>query len=147
MKIKWMKMSALMISLAFSGSLWAEPISVVSSFSILGDVAQQIGGERVQVSNLVPADGDAHAYQLTGGDVKKLANAKLILINGLGLETGDVVRAVKNSKITYAEATAGISPIKHEEHEEQVVHLAWWVVQCSIWRFSHSDKRTKIFQI
>ena len=99
MKIKWMKMSALMISLAFSGSLWAEPISVVSSFSILGDVAQQIGGERVQVSNLVPADGDAHAYQLTGGDVKKLANAKLILINGLGLETGDVVRAVKNSKI------------------------------------------------
>lgn len=122
MKIKWMKMSALMISLAFSGSLWAEPISVVSSFSILGDVAQQIGGERVQVSNLVPADGDAHAYQLTGGDVKKLANAKLILINGLGLETGDVVRAVKNSKITYAEATAGISPIKHEEHEEHDHH-------------------------
>ncbi len=134
MLFKSIKISVLSISLLFSGSLWAKTLPVVSSFSILGDVAQQIGGERVRVTNLVPADGDAHAYQLTGGDVKKLSSAKLILINGLGLESGDVVRAVKNSKVPYSEATTGISGIEimqdghhqndgHDHHHEIDPHV------------------------
>lgn len=114
--MKLNKISILVMGLAFSGSLWAETLPVVSSFSILGDVAKQIGGERVSVNNLVPADGNAHGYQLTGGDIKKLSSAKLILINGLGLENGDVVRAVKNSKVRYAEAAAGITPIENHNH-------------------------------
>lgn len=109
------KPSVLAITLLFSGSLWAAELPVLSSFSILGDVAKQIGGERVSVTNLVPADGDAHAYQLSSGDAKKIATAKLVLINGLGLENGDLVRAIKQSKVPYAEATAGISPIKAED--------------------------------
>lgn len=112
---RMVKTSAWLVALTFSGSLFAAPLQVVSSFSILGDVAKQIGGERVQVSNLVAADADAHAYQLTSGDVKKLGAAQLILINGLGLEQGDVVRAVKQSKVPYAEATQGITPLKNEE--------------------------------
>lgn len=88
---------------------------MVSSFSILGDVAKQIGGDRVQITNLVPADGDAHAYQLSSGDMKKIAAAKLVLLNGLGLENGDLVRAVKQSKVAHAEAATGITPIKNEE--------------------------------
>ena len=113
---QWIKPTAFAVALAFSGSIWAaEPMPVVSSFSILGDVAQQIGGERVKVSNLVGADGDAHAYQLTGADVKKIAGAKLVLLNGLGLEKADVMRAVKQNNVAYAEATAGISPLKNEE--------------------------------
>ena len=47
--------------------------------------------------------------------MKKIAAAKLVLLNGLGLESGDVLRAVKQSKVAYAEATQGISPIKAEE--------------------------------
>ncbi|QMT31649.1 metal ABC transporter solute-binding protein, Zn/Mn family [Alysiella filiformis] len=112
-----MKLKTLVVTVAvlFSGSLNAETLSVVSSFSVLGDVAKQIGGERVSITNLVPADGDAHAYQLSSADAKKIASAKLVLLNGLGLENGDVMRAVKQSKVAYAEATAGISPIKNEE--------------------------------
>lgn len=119
MQTRFIKITVLSISLAFSGNLLAVPVSVVSSFSILGDVAKQIGGERVQVTSLVPADGDAHAYQLTGGDAKKISSANLILINGLGLESGDVVRAVQSSKVPYAEATKGITPIRHEEHDDE----------------------------
>ena len=115
MRQRVIKSTALVVALMFSGCLWAEALPVVTSFSILGDVAQQIGGERVQVTSLVGADQDAHAYQLTGGDVKKIAAAKLVLLNGLGLESGDVLRAVKQSKVPYAEATQGISPIKAEE--------------------------------
>ena len=115
MRQRVIKSTALAVALMFSGCLWAEALPVVTSFSILGDVAQQIGGERVRVTSLVGADQDAHAYQLTGGDVKKIAAAKLVLLNGLGLESGDVLRAVKQSKVPYAEATQGISPIKAEE--------------------------------
>ncbi len=121
------KTGAYLIALTFSGSLFAAPLHVVSSFSILGDVAKQIGGERIQVSNLVAADADAHAYQLTSGDVKKLGEAQLILLNGLGLEQGDVVRAVKQSKVPYIEATQGIAPLKNEDgahhhHHDEAGH-------------------------
>lgn len=109
------KTSALTVLLTFSGCLMAAPLQVVSSFSILGDVAQQLGGERIVVNNLVGADADAHAYQLTSGDVKKIGSAQLVLLNGLGLEQGDVVRAVQQSKVPYAEATQGITAIKSEE--------------------------------
>ena len=115
MRQRVIKSTALAVALMFSDCLWADTLPVVTSFSILGDVAQQIGGERVRVTSLVGADQDAHAYQLTGGDVKKIAAAKLVLLNGLGLESGDVLRAVKQSRVPYAEATQGISPIKAEE--------------------------------
>ena len=75
------RLTVLSIALLFSGYLHAETLPVVSSFSILGDVAQQIGGERVQVNNLVGADADSHAYHLTGADVKKIAGAKLVTMN------------------------------------------------------------------
>ena len=103
-------------ALLLSGMAWAEPLNVVSSFSILGDVAKQIGGDKVLVSNLVDADQDTHAYHITSGDVKKIRAAKLVLLNGLGLENGDLTRAVKQSKVNYAEATAGIKAMAAGEH-------------------------------
>ncbi|MDO5058861.1 MAG: zinc ABC transporter substrate-binding protein [Neisseria sp.] len=104
---------------ALSAGAWAaEPLNVVSSFSILGDVAKQIGGDKVAVSNLVGFDQDTHAYHLTSGDIKKLRSAKLVLLNGLGLENGDVVRAVKQGKLNYAEAAAGIKAMSADSHHE-----------------------------
>lgn len=104
-----------LIAVLVSGSLYAAPMPVVTSFSILGDVAKQVGGERVNVQNLVGPNQDAHAYHMTSGDVKKIRSAKLVLVNGLGLEAADVQRAVKQSKVAYAEATAGIKPLKAPE--------------------------------
>ena len=106
------------IALAFAGTAFAENLPVVASFSILGDVAKQIGGERVSVTSLVGPDQDAHAYQINSGDVKKIAAAKLVLLNGLGLEQADVIRAVEQSRVPYAEAAQGITPLKSEEEHE-----------------------------
>lgn len=75
------------LALAFAApSFAAEPVPVVASFSILGNLVEEIGGERVSVSSLVGADQDAHIYQPTPQDVKKLAGAKLFVVNGLGFE-------------------------------------------------------------
>ena len=110
------------IAALWSGALYAAPMPVVASFSILGDVAQQIGGERVAVQSLVGANQDAHAYNLTSGDIKKIREARLVLLNGLGLEKAELQRAVKQSKVASAEATAGIKPLAADEHHHEHNH-------------------------
>lgn len=61
-------------------------LSVIASFSILADMARQIGGQAVQVSALVGPDGDVHTYQPRPGDLRALMQAKVLVTNGLGLE-------------------------------------------------------------
>lgn len=118
------------IAALLSGAAYAAPLPVVTSFSILGDVAKQVGGERVAVTNLVGPNQDSHAYHMTSGDVKKIRAAKLVLLNGLGLEGADVRRAVQQSKVPFAEATKGIQPLKapegghhHHHHGEFDPHV------------------------
>ena len=68
----WMSGLGLML---FSGAVAAAPLQVVSSFSILGDVVKQVGGDRVAVTNLVGANQDSHAYNMTAADVKTMRDA------------------------------------------------------------------------
>ena len=88
-------------------------LNVVASFSILGDFASNVGGERVSVSTLVGPNGDVHVYTPAPADAKKIADAKLVVINGLGLE-GWLPRLVQSSgsKATIVAATNGIAPLK-----------------------------------
>lgn len=62
------------------------PLPVVASFSILGDLAQVVGGERVRVTTLVGPNEDAHAFEPRPADAKAIAQTRLLLINGLGFE-------------------------------------------------------------
>jgi zinc/manganese transport system substrate-binding protein len=71
-------------------------ITAAATFSILGDLVRQVGGDRVDVVTLVGPDGDVHVYSPPPGDAKKLAAAKIVFVNGLGLE-GWVTRLVKAS--------------------------------------------------
>ena len=74
----------------------AESLPVVASFSILGDLVQRVGGEHVQVYTLVGPLADAHVYQPTPADVKTLARARLVVVNGLGFE-GWIDRLMQSS--------------------------------------------------
>ena len=81
----------------FAGSPRAqERLNVVASFSILGDFVRNVGGERVDVTTLVGPDGDVHVYAPAPADAKKIADAKLLIVNGLGLE-GWLPRLVQSS--------------------------------------------------
>jgi zinc/manganese transport system substrate-binding protein len=73
-------------SLATSPAPLTPPLSVVASFSILGDLAQVIGGGRVRVTTLVGPDEDAHAFEPRPADAKAIAQTRLLIINGLGFE-------------------------------------------------------------
>jgi zinc/manganese transport system substrate-binding protein len=61
-------------------------ITLVASFSVLGDMVSRIAGDRAEVVTLVGPNGDAHTYEPSPGDVKELAAARLVFVNGLGLE-------------------------------------------------------------
>jgi len=63
-----------------------EPLKVVASFSILGDMVKTIGGADVAVTTIVGPDTDTHVYEPTPADAKALAHAQLVFINGLGFE-------------------------------------------------------------
>jgi zinc/manganese transport system substrate-binding protein len=88
-------------------------VNVVTSFSILGDFVKNVGGERVSVTTLVGPDGDVHVYTPAPADAKKIADAKLLVINGLGLE-GWLPRLVQSSgsKAPIIIATKDIAPLK-----------------------------------
>jgi len=88
-------------------------LNVVASFSILGDFVKNIGGERVDVTTLVGSDGDVHVYAPAPADARKIADAKLLIINGLGLE-GWLPRLLQASggKAAIITATKGIAPLK-----------------------------------
>jgi zinc/manganese transport system substrate-binding protein len=61
-------------------------LSVVASFSVLGDVVAQVGGPRVRVTTLVGPEADAHVFRPSARDARTLANADLVFTNGLGFE-------------------------------------------------------------
>ncbi|HEX2448585.1 MAG TPA: metal ABC transporter substrate-binding protein [Methyloceanibacter sp.] len=74
----------------------ADKVKAVASFSILGDMVKQVGGDRVDVATLVGPDGDAHVFSPTPADAKTLANAQIFFVNGLGFE-GWMERLEKSS--------------------------------------------------
>jgi len=91
----------------------AERLNVVASFSIIADFVRTIGGDRVNLTTLVGPDSDVHVYTPAPGDAKRIAEAKLVIVNGLGLE-GWLPRLVQSagSKAQVVTASAGIAPLK-----------------------------------
>jgi zinc/manganese transport system substrate-binding protein len=88
-----------------------DKLKVIASFSILGDLVKNVGGERVEVGTLVGPNGNAHVYAPSPADAKRVADAKLVFVNGLGFE-GWLERLVKASgtKAPVIVATKGIKP-------------------------------------
>lgn len=61
-------------------------LSVVATTSLIGDAARQVGGSRVTVRVLLPIGADPHAYEPRPQDVTALSEARILLVNGFGLE-------------------------------------------------------------
>jgi zinc/manganese transport system substrate-binding protein len=102
------------LALAASAPLHAQDrLNIVASFSIPGDFVRNVGGDRVSVITLVGPEGDVHVYAPSPADARKIADAKLLVINGLGLE-GWLPRLLQasGSKAPIITATEGIAPLK-----------------------------------
>ena len=106
-----------------SSTAQAAPLKVVASFSILGDLAKQVGGEDVTVTTLVGPNGDAHVFQPTPKDAKALKDADIIIVNGLGFE-GWIDRLIAASGATapVVVASQGVRTLTLKDPEEDHHH-------------------------
>ncbi|HEM7911023.1 TPA: metal ABC transporter substrate-binding protein [Citrobacter koseri] len=125
-----MKRTGVMIALALGlmtqGAL-AKTLNVVTSFSILGDITQEVGGKNVNVTTLVGPDGDPHTFEPSPKDSAALSKADVVVVNGLGLE-GWLDRLVKASgfKGTLVVASDGVKTHTLDEDGETVTDPHAW---------------------
>lgn len=109
------------ITLTSTAAISAQPLKVVASFSIIGDFAKNVGGDRIELTTLVGPDGDAHVYEPSPADAVTMSKADVVLVNGLQYE-GFLQRLVDASatKASIVELTNGIDPLDMavgHEHE------------------------------
>jgi len=120
-------LAGVVIGLATCGAGAAERMPVVASFSILGDLVSNVGGDRIAVSTLVGPDGDGHTFQPSPADAKTMADARLLFVNGFGFE-GWMTRLVQASgaKAPLIEATAGLAAQTMQEDGETITDPHAW---------------------
>lgn len=93
------------------------PLQVVTSFSILDDMVKEIGGNDVEVHNLVPIGTDPHEYEPLPEDTKKATDADVLFYNGLNLEGGEhgwffkLIDSVDQDEDNVFETTEGVEPM------------------------------------
>lgn len=104
----------------------AEPLKVVATFSVLGDLTARVGAGRVRVHVLVGQDADAHVYQPTPADARSIAEARLVVINGFGFE-GWIARLIKSSGYRGRVLTAanGVRTLARQHGERDPDPHAW----------------------
>lgn len=103
-----------LLSLAFAAPAMAQQpkLRVIASFSILGDIVAQVGGERIELVTLVPAMADSHVFQPTPNDARSLANADVLVASGLNFEPWlDRLVAASGFKGRRIVASEGITPL------------------------------------
>ena len=78
---------ALCVSLLLLVNIQAQDtLQVVATTSIIADVAQNVGGDLVEVESVIPIGNDVHGYSPTPQDVARIVEADVVLVNGLDLE-------------------------------------------------------------
>jgi zinc/manganese transport system substrate-binding protein len=108
------------------------PLPVVATFSILGDVVAQLGGDRVAVETLVGPDGDAHVFEPSTQAVRRVSRAALVVANGRGLEPWlpRLVKAAgyRGPQVTAAAGVGGDRSSGSDPHVWQsVANVRLWV--------------------
>ncbi|MCE8016935.1 zinc ABC transporter solute-binding protein [Halomonas sp. MCCC 1A17488] len=109
--------------LALPAAMAAERVQVVTSFSILADMVQNVGGEHVEVTSLVGPDSDTHVFSPSPRDARSLAEAGLVVFNGLRFE-GWMERLIDSSDYAGALVTAsdGIVKLDYQGHDHAHAH-------------------------
>ena len=100
-----------------SGSAVAAPVSVVTSNALLSNLAQRIGGDRVDIYNLVPPGSDVHSYQSTPQDSVRIAQASVIISNGasLSVTTDELIATTAPANAVQVVASHGLQPLEAPE--------------------------------
>ncbi|QBJ08627.1 metal ABC transporter substrate-binding protein [Rahnella aquatilis] len=125
--MKLLPVSLAVAALLSSPLAMAKTVNAVASFSILGDIVQEVGGEHVKVTTLVGPDGDPHSFEPSPKDSKAINASDVVFVSGLGLE-GWIDRLVTASgyKGHLVTASEGVNSRKMEEDGKQITDPHAW---------------------
>ncbi|MFY0615385.1 MAG: zinc ABC transporter substrate-binding protein [Hyphomicrobiaceae bacterium] len=114
MKRSFSRLAACVLTaIAIAAPAHADKLKVVASFSILGDMVQQVTGDLASVTTIVGPNADAHVYTPNVGDARAVTKADVIFVNGLGFETwSKTLIKTSGTKAKVYIATQKIKPIK-----------------------------------
>ncbi len=107
-------------------------LKVLATFYPLYDFAQNVGGNRINASILVPETVDVHDFEPTPSSIQQVASADVLIYNGAGLEPwiSEVVIAADNPKLILVDTSQGISllPVSPEfQRNNQTVDPHIWL--------------------
>lgn len=96
-------------------------LNVMASFYPMYDFAKKVGGDKVEVTNMVPAGTEPHDWEPAATDVKNLEEADVFIYNGAGMEhwTEDVLGALDNKELKVVEASRGLTLLEGKEEDEE----------------------------
>lgn len=99
---------------------------VVTTFTVLADIAANIAGEHLEVQSLTKPGSEIHGYEPTPGDIKRAAKADLVLDNGMNLEAwfGQFVADLDAEHVTVSEGVASV-PITSDAYAGKPNPHAW----------------------
>ena len=100
-----------------SALLSDDDMLVVASILPLADFARQVGGDHVQVETLVPPGASPHTYELTPAQLRSISRARLLVLNGVGLEywADDIVSAANNPDLVIVNTSEGLTIMAGDE--------------------------------
>lgn len=99
-------------------------ISVYTSFYVMSDFAKKIGGDKIDLTNLVPAGTEPHDWEPTPSAIASLEKADVFIYNGAGMEgwVNKVLQTINNKDLITVEASKGIQLIENTEKAEELAY-------------------------
>jgi zinc/manganese transport system substrate-binding protein/manganese/iron transport system substrate-binding protein len=97
-----------------------ERVQVAATISVLQDLVEQVGGDRVEAFSIVPVGGSPETYGPSPRDAGRISESQVVFENGLGLDAWveDLVESAGNEEQTVVELSEGLATIEGGEHEE-----------------------------
>lgn len=99
-------------------------VQVVATISVLGDLVEQVGGDRVEVSTIVPVGGSPETFQPSPSDARKISESRVVFQNGLGLESwlNYLVKSAGGEDARIVELAKGLETIEEEGNGHKGEH-------------------------
>ena len=113
-------------------------LQVSVSFNALKEFTEAVGGDRVEISTIIPDGTEPHDFEPKAQDLVGLSRAKIFVFNGLDMEAWekDAVAASGNASLITVDASYGVTPIKStdeelkDEHGQYDPHI-WLSLKCA----------------
>jgi manganese/iron transport system substrate-binding protein len=98
-----------------------EKVQVATTISVIQDMVERVGGDRVEAFSIVPVGGSPETFQPSPRDAGRISESQVVFENGAGLDSWveDLVESAGNEEQLVVELSEGLKPLEGEEHEEE----------------------------